>query len=311
MILIGLLYLIFSAMTFINSKLMLTNPYPFFVGMLRAACSGGFLLLYSWIRYKNVFKTFSLSRQGWTDLIVFGILVHGFVMCGFSYGIQYTDPIKICFMFAMCPFVTMILEYFFHADTLTSKKIMGLGIGLLGLVPVLLDANHGVYQNIPFHLEVLGAVVVFASIIFFAYGWIVMKRFLKMHPHHPIEVVNGIAMSLGGCVSFVLFLAFAKGSILSMTLTSEFPTLMTAFIVSSLMTYMIYPYLLKTYSATFIAFAGFLEPAFGLMYGVLWMGSRITALSCFSLVLLFIGLYVFYKEETRTHGGSIKNNPDL
>lgn len=311
MILIGLLYLIFSAMTFINSKLMLTNPYPFFVGMLRAVCSGIFLLSYSWFKYKKELIHFSLPKTGWKDLIAFSILVHGFAMCGFSYGIQYTDPIKICFMFATCPFVTMILEYFLHAETLTPKKIVGLAIGLLGLIPVLLDVNHGAYKDIPFHLEVLGALVTFASIVFFAYGWIVMKRFLKMFQNHSIEIVNGIAMLLGGCVSFLLLLIFTQGSSFTMTFTEEFPVLIVAFVVSSLITYMIYPYLLKTYSATFIAFAGFLEPAFALLFGMVFMGNKLTALSCLSLIILFIGLYIFYKEETRTHGGNIKNNPDL
>lgn len=289
-------------MTFINSKLMLTNPYPFFVGMLRAACSGCFLMIYSWMRHKEVFKTFSLSRQGWNDLIVFGVLVHGFVMCGISYGLQYTDPIKICFMFAMCPFVTMTLEYFSRKDSLTPKKIIGLMIGLFGLIPVLLEANHGEYKNVPAYLEVWGTVVIFVSIVFFSYGWIVIKRFLKTYPDYPIELVNGIAMSVGGLVSFVLFLIFAQGNIFSMHLTQDFSLLATAFIVSSLLTYMIYPYLLKSFTATFIAFAGFLEPAFGLLYGVLFLGNSVTKLSCFSLALLFIGLYIFYKEETKGNG---------
>lgn len=306
MILIGFLYLIFSAMTFINSKLMLTNPYPFFVGMLRALCGGFFLLAYSFLRHKKALKSFSLPRKGWKDLILFGIFIHAFVMCGFSYGLQYTDPIKICFMFAMCPFVTMILEYFLNQDKLTLQKIIGLIIGLLGLIPVLLKANHGAYKNVPVQLEAVGTIVIFASIVFFAYGWIIMKRFLKQHSQHPIELVNGIAMIIGGFVSFLLSLIFANGNLSSMVFTQQFPLLVTAFIISSLMTYMIYPYLLKTYSATFLAFAGFLEPAFGLLYGVLFLRSPITMLSLFSLMLLFIGLYIFYKEELRSQNKLVK-----
>lgn len=299
MILVCILYLIFSLTTFVNSKLTLTNSYPFLIATLRAFGSGVFLLSYSLLMQKNDLKYFSLPKHGWTDLILFGVLVHGFVMCSFSYAIQYTDPIKICFLFAMSPFITVLFEYFLRTDILTSKKIAGLAIGLLGLVPILLDVSPGAYKNIPFHLEVFGVVVIFVSTFFFAYGWIVMKRFLTNFPDHPMVIVNGTAMLLGGGFSFLVFLIFSKGNAFPIVLTAEFPWLMIAFIGSGLITYMIYPYLLKTYTVTFIAFAGFLEPVFGLFYGVVFMQHQITLLSCLAITVLFIGLYIFYKEEIK------------
>jgi len=301
MILVSVLYLIFSLTTFVNSKLLLTNPYPFFIATLRATISGLLLLGYSLLMKKKSFKNFSLPKQGWIDIIIFGSLVHGFVMCCFSYAIQYTDPIKMCFLFAMTPFITVLLEYALGTDALTFKKLIGLLIGLLGLIPILLDANPGLYKNIPFHLELFGIAIIFVSTFFFAYGWIVMKRFLANYPHHPMEIVNGIAMLFGGCFSFLLFLCLSKENKFPIMLTTEFPWLMSAFIVSGLVTYMIYPYLLKRYSVTFIAFAGFLEPVFGLLYGLVFMQHKITLLPCLAIIILCLGLYIFYKEETKTH----------
>lgn len=297
MILIIVLYLVFSAMTFINSKLMLGNPYPFFVGMLRAWFSAVFLLGYSWLIHKKFLQKFSLSKSGWRDLIIFGVLVHGFVMCGFSFGAQYTDPVKICFIFALCPFITAILQYFLHQERLTPKKIAGLCLGFIGLIPIMLDMNHGAYKALPLHLEVLGVVVIFVSTAFFAYGWIVMKRFLKHHSHYPIELINGISMTIGGAVSCLLFVIDSRGALFSISLTNDFPVWMFAFAAFSLLTYMLYPHLLKSYSATFIAFAGFLEPVFGMMYGILFWGGTLTFLSALSLVILFCGLYIFYRAE--------------
>lgn len=301
MVLVVILYFVFSAMTFINSKLMLTNPYPFFVGMTRAISCGLFLFCYSWFVHSKIMKKFSLSMRDWRDLIVFGICVHGFVMSGFSYGAQYVDPIKICFIFALCPFITAILQYLIHKETLSVKKIVGLALGFIGLVPIMLDVDHGAYKSLPVHLELLGVSVIFLSTIFFAYGWIVMKRFLKQNAHYPIEIINSIAMMIGGVVSLVLFFIMSGGQIFSLSLTPQFPILMIAFVAASLTTYMLYPYLLKTYSATFIAFAGFLEPVFGMIFGILFWGSRLTFLSSISLIVLFCGLYIFYKEELHNH----------
>ena len=300
-ILIGVLYAVFAGMTFINSKLMLTNPYPFFVGMLRSFGSAIFLFVYGMIVHQQVLKSFVLPKNRWRDLLIFGALVHGLVMSGLSFCVQYIDPVKVCFILALCPFITAILQYFLGNEVLTPKKLIGLIVGFCGLVPILLATDHGKYAAVPQHLEILGTVVCVIATILFAYGWIIMKRFLKDYSHYPLEIINGIAMLVGGFVSFILFAATTWFDMKALTFTAEFPSLVSAFVVSSLATYMIYAYLLKTYSATFIAFAGFLEPVFGMLYGVAYMGHKVTPTSIGALFILFIGLYIFYKEELRTN----------
>lgn len=309
MILIAVLYAVFAGMTFINSKLMLTNPYPFFVGMLRAFGSALFLIAYGWMRHKKQVKNFSLPKTGWKRLITFGVCVHGFAMSGFSYSVQYADPVKVCFIIALCPFITAILQYLLNNEILTPRKVTGLFIGFLGLIPILLAADHGAYAEVPHHLEVLGGVVCFIATTFFAYGWIEMKKFLNDFSY-PIEIVNSIAMFIGGGVSFALFLISTNFSFADITLSSEFPMIMSAFMVSSLATYLLYAYLLKTFSATFIAFAGFLEPVFGLVYGVVFMGHPLGAGSVGALFVLFFGLYIFYKEEIKTHNCDVTTDPN-
>lgn len=310
MFLIAVLYAVFAAMTFINSKLMLTNPHPFFVGMLRASVSSVFLLGIGFIFHRTAFKNFKLPVYAWKDLLLFGVLVHGFVMCGFSFAVQYTDPVKVCFIIATCPFITAILQYVLGNETFTKNKIVGLLVGFCGLVPILMASEHGAYEQIPEHLEVLGSVICFIATVLFAYGWIAMKRFLNEFSNHPIEIVNGIAMLVGSCVSLALFLLFYACGSGPMVFSSDFPMLMSAFAISSLMTYLIYAYLLKTFSATFIAFAGFLEPVFGLVYGVVFMGHPLTLGAVGALFVLFTGLYIFYKEEIRTHKCDITTDPN-
>lgn len=299
MVLIAILYAVFAAMAFINSKLMLTNPYPFFVGMLRALGSSVLLLSYGLIFHRQALRKFRLPFHGWKDLILFGVFVHGFAMCGYSYALQYMDPVKFCFILALNPFVTAILQYFIHGEMLTHKKIIGLSLGFLGLVPILLAADHGEFSNIPQDLEILGTVTCLVSTILFSYGWIVMKRYLKEFTH-PIEIANAIAMFVGGCVSAMFFtLAQYYNLTANVMLTPEFPKYMVAFVIFSLATYLLYAYLLDTFSPTFIAFAGFLEPVFGLAFGVIFLGHPITIMELVALGILFVGLNIFYREELR------------
>ncbi|HSW75972.1 MAG TPA: DMT family transporter [Candidatus Saccharimonadales bacterium] len=300
MILIILLYAVFSAMTFINSALMAENPYPFFVGMLRALGSSIILLSYSWIFFRNETKNFTLSKRGWKLLLTYGILIHAFVMCGFSYSVQYADPVSICFIVASGPFLTAIIQYFTKEEFLTHKKMIGLVVGFLGLLPILMISQHtdAIGLKNP-GLVWWGNLVAFLSMIVFCYGWIVLKQFLKEFSQ-PIQLINGIAMLFGGLVS-AIFVIMAHGyDLFSLKFSSDFPMLMMAFLLSSLFTYMLYVYLLKRYSPTFISFAGFLEPAFGLLYAAVFMGYGITQEALIALAILFIGLYIFYLEELKT-----------
>jgi drug/metabolite transporter (DMT)-like permease len=64
----------------------------------------------------------------------------------------------------------------------------------------------------------------------------------------------------------------------------------------------LYGYLLKKYTATFLAFAGFLGPLFSAFYGWLFLSEVITWHFYLSAVLVFAGLYMFYKHELEVTG---------
>ena len=298
MILIAVLYAVFAGMTFINSKLMLTNPFPFFAGMLRSIGSSVLLFGYAWFVHKKLLKSFFLPIRGIRDILIFGALVHGFAMCGFSYSVQYITPVKLCFIVALSPFITALIQYFTGEEKLSRRKIIGLAIGFIGLIPILLTSEEGGdYSNISATFGAIGTIVCVISVISFAYGWISMKRFLRDFSDYPIEFANSIAMLTGGCISFVLFVLFDHLKMARMEFSPDFPLLMLAFILSSLATYSLYAYLLRKFSTTFIAFAGFLEPVFGMLLGVAYLGHKITFVSIGALLVLSVGLYIFYKEE--------------
>lgn len=299
MVLIVLLYAVFSAMTFINSSLMASNPYPFFVGMLRAFGSSAILLGYCQLFYSGWLSKFSLPKRGWRMLLTYGVLIHGFVMCGFSYSMQYADPVTVCFIVASGPFLTAIIQYFRGEEALTSKKLIGLFIGVMGLLPILMSSSHDCTALKDPSLEWWGNLISLLSMLMFSYGWIVLKQFLKEFSY-PIEIINGISMLIGGFVSFLLVLLVHGFSLFSLSFSADFPILMSAFLASSLLTYMLYVYLLERYSPTFVSFAGFLEPAFGMFYGSIIMGCVVTNNSIIALLFLLSGLYAFYREELKT-----------
>jgi drug/metabolite transporter (DMT)-like permease len=58
-----------------------------------------------------------------------------------------------------------------------------------------------------------------------------------------------------------------------------------------------YASLLKKYTATFMSFAGFIAPLFTALYGWAFLGEIITWHFYASSAIVFVGLFLFYKDE--------------
>lgn len=58
-----------------------------------------------------------------------------------------------------------------------------------------------------------------------------------------------------------------------------------------------YAFLLRKYSATFLAFAGFLYPIFGALFGWIFLQEKITYNFFISVVVVTAALYLYYLAE--------------
>lgn len=298
MILVIILYAIFSGMTFINSALMESNPYPSIVGMFRAVCSGALILAFFALFYRKQLRTFYLTTQQWWWLFLYGLLIHAVGMFGFSWAVLYGNPVTLCFIFATAPFLTALIQYTEGKETLTKQKMLGLLVGLIGLLPILLQdvslGSHCAAQNSCSWM--MGSGVAIASMVLFCYGWVVFKRLLHTSTV-SVFLLNGVAMLIGGLLSSVSFVAYYGSSVSQISLSSDFWYLILLFLAANIITYSLYAYLLTIFSPTFISFAGFLEPAFGMVYGALITQYAISWHHAISFLVLFLGLYLFYLDE--------------
>lgn len=296
MVLVLLLYAVFAVMTFINASLMASNPYPLIVGMFRALGSGIIILGYFILFDSKELLDLRLARREWYLLTAYGILIHAFAMCGFSYGALYASPITICFLYATAPFLTAIILYLDQKQALSKTKLAGLIVGLFGLIPILLKNSSTSHCVASADCAWLGNLIIFISMIFFCLGWIFFKK-ITDDKNHNIQLLNGLAMIIGGIVSSCFVLIVHSKSLFFMPFSSDFIHLLVLFVMSSLATYSLYAYLLQSFSPTFISFAGFLEPAFALLYGALFFGYSVQLVDLIAFLILFIGLYVFYRQE--------------
>ena len=297
MLAVAFLYLCFTGTVFLGSLILTQNHYPFFVAGARFFIAGIILLSTYILKHKHsVLK--QLPQLVCIPFFKFSFCLYTLSAIGFSWGIQYVNPIKASFIFVLSPFITALFLYFFYDQKLTIKKRCGLLIGFFAMIPILLDSNHGQVVEIPFHLSMLGYAAFGFAVMSFAYGWILNQEFYNA-VHLSPTLVTGSGFIFGSCISFLYFFIMHGHTIPDMHFTDDFWWLLLLFAILTAVSYNLYSSLLRRYSATFISFASFLEPAFGLLYASIFLGQAISRSALVALVTLGFGLYLFYQEELR------------
>ena len=297
MLAVAFLYLCFTGMMFLGSLILSQNHFPFFVAGARFFVAG-IILLSIYISKHKRFVLKQLPQLMCMPFFKYAFCLYTFSAIGFSLGMQYIDPVKACFVFVLSPFITSLFLYFLYGEKLTTKKIYGLTIGFFAVIPIILDSNHGPVHDIPWQLSLFGYFAFACAVISFAYGWILNKD-IHDTVHLPSTLITGSAFLVGGGMSLSIFTLIYGSTMSKMQFTDDFWWLLLLFAIVTAVSYNLYSSLLKRYSTTFISFASFLEPAFGLLYASIFLGQMISQAALVALVTLGFGLYLFYQEELR------------
>ena len=147
------------------------------------------------------------------------------------------------------------------------------------------------------HLSLPELALLFA-VIFGVLGWILLKKVIIDYGYSPL-LANGISMTIGGF--FALIHSYACGeswSPIPVTHLGPFMrNILSLGLISNLICYNLYGYLLKRYSATFMSFAGLVTPLFASLFGWFFLKEQITWHYAASLAIFSVGLTLFYREE--------------
>lgn len=294
---VAFLYLCFTGMMFLGSLLLSQNHFPFFVAGARFFIAGVILLAIYISKHKHSTLK-QLPQLMCMSFLKYSFCLYTLSAIGFSFGMQYADPVKACFIFVLSPFITSLFLYFLYGEKLSLKKKYGLTIGFFAIIPIILDSGHGQLSDVPWHLSIFGYFAFACAVTSFAYGWILSKDMHKT-VHLPSTLITGAAFLVGGGINLLIFILMYGFSIGSMQFTDDFWWLLLLFSILTAVSYNLYSSLLKRYSPTFISFASFLEPAFGLLYASIFLGQTISNAALIALSTLGFGLYLFYQEELR------------
>lgn len=270
---------------------------PLFLTASRMLLAGFFVL---WYQYTFRRSKFTFSRKNiWSLALasIFSIYLTNWLE---FWGLKYLTPAKTTFLYDLYPFAAAILSYFFMHEKLSGKKWLGLAIGFLGSLPLLLEHHEPkgeFYKFLGFlslpELAVLGAV--FAC----PFGWIFIQKSICKEGYDAI-MANGVTMFAGGIMALTHSFLTENWNPLPVTnMTGFLITTLAFIIISNIICNTLYIELLKKYSLTFLSFTSFTTAPITALFDWLIFGYTASIYFFLSSVIMFIGFYLFYKEELK------------
>ena len=295
MFLIILLYALFGA-SFPISKTLLGFVDPIFLTGIRMIIAGSAILTYHFYVHRQF--TFKWKNVWYyLQIIIFGIYLTYILR---FWGLKYLSSAKTSFLFNLMPFFSAFYSYFAFKEKLTKQQWAGLTIGFLGFVPILLSTTSTEKRVGEFFFISGPELAVLLAVAAQAYSWVIMRYLIREKSYAP-SMINGMTMFCGGILALITAYFFEgpqtmgdPGAFLSL--------LILVVLISNIICHNLYAHLLRTYTTTFMAFAGFLGPLFSAFYGWLFLSEKITWHFYASSCIVFIGLYLFYQHELGVTG---------
>src|SRR3990167_2419492 len=235
------------ASTFTITKAALAFSSPLFLIGFRMSLAGIFLLAYLWINNKFNYPTILSFITSYLMLALVYICIPYFLE---FWAMEVVGSARAALIYNLTPFFTVIFAFYGLRERLNLTKSLGLLVGFAGYIPIFSScfACDNWYFISAQDLALLGAT---AS---GAYSWILIKRL--MNQGRSIVEINGISMFLGGLISLIAS-AFFDGFGQVENWPAFTGLVFFVIIVGNIISYNLYSWLLKQYSATFLSFCGF------------------------------------------------------
>jgi len=296
MYLVILLYALFGSI-FPLSKGALNFSEPFFMIGSRMFLAGLLLLAHQFIWNRKAFN-FKFSHLKY--LFLLGFLNIYLTNIAEIWGLQHMVSSKACLIYSLSPFLGAGIAYLVLKETLSAKKWLGFCVGFIGLIPILMfktqsESSTGNIAFISF-AEIALLIAVFCSV----YGWTLLKKVISEFKYSFL-MANGISMLFGGALALIhSYVAGESWNPLPVNDFSGFiPNTLLICLISNIVCYNLYGYLLKRYTATFMSFAGLVTPFFASLFGWLFLEETVTWHFFLSVAICSIGLTIFYLEELK------------
>lgn len=293
--LVFLNYFLWSS-AFALGKSALSYCPPLFLIAVRMIIAGLLILGFVFVFKREQFKI----KKGQLSTLFLLALMAVYLSNAFEmWGLQFLTAAKACFIYSLTPFISALFSYFQFKEQITLRKMVGLFIGFVGFIPIFMHHTGSEQMLGGFFIFSWAEIALIIGTITAVYGWILLRKLGKEEKMSPL-MANGCSMLMGGAMALAHSGLVETWSPTPVTNWTAFLQGVAAIIlISNLICYNFYGWLLKRFTATFLSFAGLISPLFAAFYGWLLHGETVPPIFFFSLAILLSGLWLIYYEELR------------
>ena len=274
---------------FVLTEMVLETIPPISYTMLRNIITAVALVVILYARNGRLQTT----PRAWLTYFVIGFFNNALPFTLVNWGQLTIDSGLASILVSTMPFFTLLLAHFFTDDErLTPPKLLGIGLGLLGIV-VLIGPNalSGLGGSLAGQLMVTGAAVSYAIGAILSRSYLRASRQRAVPPQlRALEIVTG---QYAATAVLLILLAFTVEDPLALhpSLRSITALLISALPVS-LTAVLVYYYLIDAIGASFSALSIYIIPIAGVLMGALLLGEPITPQVIIALVLILLGVAI-------------------
>src|SRR5690606_6453958 len=240
----------------------------------RMLFAGLLLLSYLWLTNRRKFKLPPEAIKGVILLALASIyLTNIFEIWGLSHMISS----KACLLYSLSPFLAALVAFIVLKEKLNPRRWMGMFVGFFGIWPILYTQTGSELNSGQWAIFSLAELSVLGAVLCSVYGWILLKKVLDEHDLSPLTA-NGYSMTLGGILALIhsYFAGEYWIPVLFMEISSFIVNQLCMCLLSDIVCYNLYGFLLKRYSATFMSFAVLVTPLFASLFGWFFLNETVT-----------------------------------
>lgn len=293
MFLVILLNALFALVFPLGKYAMHYSP-PFFLVGLRMVLGGIILLMYHFIALRRPLE----MRPSLVGPLILLSIINIYIANAFEFwGLQYMSSAKTAFIYNLAPLVSALISYIHLKERMSTRKWFGLAVSFFGCIPMLLTVSPGELALCRIAIFSTAELAVFAAMLATVYGAILLQYIVRRE-HYSHLLANGTSMIGGGFITLATSLLAESWFPSPVTNWQPFlGWLLAIVLVSNVFCFSLNAELLKKHTATFMAFSGLIMPLFAAFFDWIAFGAIVSWHFYISMLLVFFGIYIFYKEE--------------
>lgn len=279
-------------------KMALENSPPIFLTGFRMFFAG--LILLGWLFIKNR-RSLKIEKKQILPILALSVFSIYLTNILEFWGLQHLTAAKTCFIYSLSPFFAAIFSYIHFGEKMNKKKFFGMLIGFAGFIPVLRLQTGDEELLKAFSFFSWPELAIMGAALFSVYGWVLLRIIVKKHTLSPMYA-NGYSMLIGGSIAF--FHSFFVDNWNPIPVATGYMTpfivgIVTMILISNILCYNLYGFMLKKYTATFLSFMGLLSPIFASLNSWILLGEAPSWQILLSTSVVSLGLFIVYQAELK------------